>query len=374
MDVLSKHKYASQVAIKSGYRGETEVLVGDMIKRINRTVEARWSKNADSDEGAPGTMRIGRTPITGWDWMELIPEFSTGHSIRRNARSGFRWFQRAPKPNWLGLTDKIPLFLGQDIGEVLKPAQTGVVCGHWYPLPGGLEHNYLAASIRCLEKLSRQCGKGDDICTLFHKQVWKFRDESIFRPCVSCMQNPPKCTKQPQALVKQRTQDILPVLTSWSTWRDGAVIFGLRRKTDPNISLGYWESERDNITTDGETTRKCHDENSTCQEAEPPTNDPVATSIPEQGESDSNSGPHSAATNQTTAALVEKAHRDSEWAITWVRDRWQIFVILVLTAILIAKDSHISRELATYCISWVLDWWQTVIILVLAGLLLKRGM
>lgn len=371
MAVLSSNEYASQVAIKSGYQGETEVLVGDMIKRINRTVEARWSKNADTDEGAPGTMRIGRTPITGWDWMELIPEFATGHSIRRNVRSEFRWFQRAPKPNWLGLTDKIPLFLGQDIGEVLKPAQTGLVCGHWYPLPGGLEQNYLAASIRCLERLSKQHGRRDDICTLFHRQVWSFKDDSIFKPCVSCMQNPTECTKQPQALDKHRTNDILPVRSSWSDWRDGAVIFGLRRKADPNISLGYWESEQGNVLME-EASRRSHDGNSTNQGAGSTADSLDVTSTSAQDESSNIAELNGAAIHLTSTAVVDKAPQ--KWAITCVRNWWHIGVILFLTTMLITKDSHFDWELAAAWIWWMRDWWQMAVILVLAGVLLQREM
>lgn len=403
MDVLSNREYASQVAIKSGYKGEPELRIGAMIKRINSIVEARRFKNAESDEGAPGTMRIGQTPITGWDWMELIPEFSKTPSFRRNARSKWHWFKRSCKPNWLDLANKLPLFLGQNIGEVLEPAQTSMVCDLWYPLPGGLEPNYLAASIRCLESLSKQCGAGKDVCKLFDGQVWTFKDASIFEPCVGCMLNPTKCTKQPQSLHKERTKDILPVLPSW---RDGAVIFGVGRKPNPGISLGYWESERGKDPADKKATKRSHDGNSTVEDADSPATLPVVTSIRTQNESSHIAELNLAATNQTSTVLVKHAH--VEWAITCVRNWWYIFVILVLTMIIIMKDnhirweratfwvpwsrdwlyifvilalmiiitkvSHIRQELGTFWLPWLRDWWQTVVMLLLAFLLLQREM
>lgn len=361
-EVLSRHEYASQVAIKSGYQGEPEVRVGAMIKRINRTVEARWFKNAESEEGAPGTMCIGRTPITGWDWMELIPEFSTGHSIRRDARSNsVGWFRKTDQPNWLSLTHKIPLFLGQDIGEVLKPTQTGVVCGHWYPLPGGLKQNYLAASVRCLESLSKQCGTGKDVCTIFHKQVWKFKDASIFEPCVSCMQNPSQCTKQPQVIDKKRTSDMLPVLPSWRDWRDGAVVFGSGRKKDPGISPGYLESAQKNVGTNEEAPKESLVGNSARQENRPPTDDPVVASSPELDENSSIAELNVVATNQITPTAVGKARQEP--AIPRVLNWRHIILVLVLTTML-------PWHLATSWISWVRDWWQVAVLLVLLGTLL----
>lgn len=361
-EVLSRHEYASQVAIRSGYQGEPEVRVGAMIKRINRTVEARWFKNAESDEGAPGTMCIGRTPITGWDWMELIPEFSTSHSIRRDARpDSIGWFRKTDLPNWLGLTHNIPLFLGQDIGEALKPRQTGSVCGHWYPLPGGLKQNYLAASVRCLESLSKQCGTGQDVCTLFHKQVWKFKDASIFEPCVSCMQNPSHCTKQPQVIEKKRTRDMLPVLPSWTDWRNGAVVFGSGRKKDPGISPGYLESACESVGTHEEAAEESPVGNSARQEDDLPIFDPVVASIPEQDENSSIAEPNVVARNQNTTASVGKTHR--EWTIPWALNWRQIILILVLATML-------PWELATSLLSWVRDWWQVAVILVLVGTLL----
>lgn len=223
--VLSRPEYADQVAIK-GYKGEKDFLVSDMIKRIYWNVESRRFKNADTDEGARGTMLLGRTPITGWDWLDLIPGFSTNLSVRRNVRPRFHWFQKAPKPIWLGLTDKIPLFLGQDIGKALEPAQPGIVCALWNPLPGGIELGYLAASMRCVESLSRKCGTTRDICVLFHGQVWEFKDPYLFEPCGSCTQDKTQCTKEPQALIRQRTEDMLPVPPPDEAWRDGAIIFG----------------------------------------------------------------------------------------------------------------------------------------------------
>lgn len=231
---LDDDKFSSKILIKSSYPGDPEQSAGAIVKKIWGRIRTRVQKDDSSDDGARGTWNIGRTPIPGWDWMELIDEFSGSMAHRRNARPHIG---RAGKPSWLPLALTVPVVFVQNIGEALVPEHLDNVCKHWYPLPGGFNANYLAASVRCLESLSASSG---DISKLCDQVIWKIslKDTCIFHPCnIECRQDSKKCVKHPQSLENARNRLRKSYSQSgnqppFSAPSDGAVIFAHKRQRE----------------------------------------------------------------------------------------------------------------------------------------------
>jgi hypothetical protein len=234
-EVLQDRNYVNEIVIKHILEGEPDIRIGDMVKQIYGQILKRTTKDAESDEGARGTRSIGRTGIRGWDLLELT---YLGGSVarRRDVQPTAHGLRSGTMPCWMPLAKMIPVLFGQHMGELMTPKQTDQVCRHWYPLPGGFERNYLAASIKCLGKVATYYG--NEVCwELVDNLGWDFKDQSIFQPCVRCMEDPKACTKDPQRLVKRtnKLQKNSPPgvnLPPFSVPQDGAIIFGGKRKIE----------------------------------------------------------------------------------------------------------------------------------------------
>ncbi|KAK7931227.1 hypothetical protein PG985_001939 [Apiospora marii] len=132
--VLEDGEYANKVIQKKTLPKEEDITVGDKIKQIYGCIQKCITKDRTSESGARGTANIGHTPLPGWDWLELTG-MGSNISHRRDARPKSHGIRYHPKPDWLPLTKFVPVFLGQDMGELITPAQRHPVCRHWHPLP-----------------------------------------------------------------------------------------------------------------------------------------------------------------------------------------------------------------------------------------------
>lgn len=244
--VLENTEYANQVVQKKILSKEEDTIVSDKIKQICSNIQNWVVKNADADEETGWSVRMGRTPMNGWDWLELTDSWTL--SRRRDARREGNIFTKKEKPAWLKLTKHVPLLLGRGMGQVITPVDTKSVCRNWYPVPGGFESNYLVAPVKCLQSLANKYG---DKATwlLLERLSWDFCDKGLFHPCrPSCSADPKACPKLPQRLCERRNKlqkKGVPRLAERipKVEEGGAVIFGANRKSEKQLAQLVAEEE-----------------------------------------------------------------------------------------------------------------------------------
>ncbi|KAH7164889.1 hypothetical protein DER46DRAFT_626640 [Fusarium sp. MPI-SDFR-AT-0072] len=71
--VLANRSYSERIAIeKMADEDPSDIKISGIIKRLYGRIQRTRSINASSDEGARGTLSLGRCSIKGWDWLELV--------------------------------------------------------------------------------------------------------------------------------------------------------------------------------------------------------------------------------------------------------------------------------------------------------------
>ncbi|KAF5637366.1 serine threonine kinase [Fusarium tjaetaba] len=143
-NVLANRSYSERTAIeKMAAEDTSDIKISGIIKRLYGRIHKTRIINTGSDEGAPGTLSLGRCTIKGWDWLELVDGFERATSQRREVYAS-RIF--GSQPCWLPFTKFIPVFFANEVGDLIVPEQPGQVCRQWSPLPGGRNSLYLAAT------------------------------------------------------------------------------------------------------------------------------------------------------------------------------------------------------------------------------------
>ncbi|KAM0077484.1 hypothetical protein ACKRZS_010409 [Fusarium odoratissimum] len=219
-NVLANRSYSERIAIeKMADEDPSDIKISGIIKRLYGRIQKTRSINASSDEGARGTLSLGRCSIKGWDWLELVDGHERAVSQRRQVLAS-RMF--SSPPCWLPFTDSIPVFFAQEIGDLIVPEQPDQVCRQWSPLPGGRSNTYLAVSLRCIRGLSAS--------GCYQNLVWSCEDAHLFEPCQNCKIVPEICSKMPQRLEKSKARKKGPIQTLPQGMNDAVVIFGTSRK------------------------------------------------------------------------------------------------------------------------------------------------
>ncbi|ENH67466.1 Calcium/calmodulin-dependent protein kinase [Fusarium oxysporum f. sp. cubense race 1] len=219
-NVLANRSYSERIAIeKMADEDPSDIKISGIIKRLYGRIQKTRSINASSDEGARGTLSLGRCSIKGWDWLELVDGLERAVSQRRQVLAS-RMF--SSPPCWLPFTDSIPVFFAQEIGDLIVPEQPDQVCRQWSPLPGGRSNTYLSVSLRCIRGLSAS-GR-------YQNLVWSCEDAHLFEPCQNCKIVPEICPKMPQRLEKSKARKKGPIQTFPRGMNDAVVIFGTSRK------------------------------------------------------------------------------------------------------------------------------------------------
>ncbi|KAF5633437.1 serine threonine kinase [Fusarium sp. NRRL 52700] len=218
-NVLANRSYSERTAIeKMADEDPSDIKISGIIKRLYGRIHKTRSINTGSDEGAPGTLSLGRCTIKGWDWLELVDGFERSTSQRRQVHAS-RVF--GSQPCWLPFTKSFPVFFAHEVGDLILPEQPDQVCRQWSPLPGGCRNTYLAVSLRCIRGFSASgCYEG---------LVWSCEDAHLFEPCQTCKAVPELCPKKPQRLEKSKAKKG-PIKTLPQGMNDGVVIFGTSRK------------------------------------------------------------------------------------------------------------------------------------------------
>jgi hypothetical protein len=234
--VLEDETYINREAVKKMIPSDKGLCIGDIIKRIHNRIEKCTVENSKGKDGTRGTIRLGGSGMVGWDWLELAgaPSLSDRRSITK-----------FPETCWTHFTQNlnVPVFMGQNLGQVITPVNKNELCKHWYPIPGGTENSYLVASIASIQKLAKESGnKG--IWTFRDDFVWDIQGELLFTPCVRCREEPNRCNKNPQILNKRQNRLVkknLPsgmVRTVPQIQEKGAVVFAEKRKDENALPNG----------------------------------------------------------------------------------------------------------------------------------------
>ncbi|KAF5253767.1 hypothetical protein FANTH_1460 [Fusarium anthophilum] len=141
-NVLANRTYSERTAIKKMADDDpSDIKISGIIKRLYGRIHKMRSINTGSDQGAPGTLSLGRCAIKGWDWLELVDGFERHTSQRREVHAS-RIF--SSQPCWLPFTKFIPVFFAHEVGDLIVPEQPDQACRQWSPLPGGRSNTYLA--------------------------------------------------------------------------------------------------------------------------------------------------------------------------------------------------------------------------------------
>ncbi|KAG9503283.1 hypothetical protein J7337_006126 [Fusarium musae] len=120
-NVLANRSYSERTAIeKMADEDPSDIKISGIIKRLYGRIHKTRSINTSSDEGAPGTLSLGRSTIKGWDWLELVDGFERSTSQRRQVYAS-RIF--GSQPCWLPFTKFIPVFFAHEVGDLIVPEQ-----------------------------------------------------------------------------------------------------------------------------------------------------------------------------------------------------------------------------------------------------------
>ncbi|RKK67970.1 hypothetical protein BFJ69_g14016 [Fusarium oxysporum] len=87
-NVLANRSYSERNTIeKMADEDPSDVKISGIIKRLYGRIQKMRSINGDSDEGARGTLSLGRCTMKGWDWLELVDGFERAVSQRRQVHA-----------------------------------------------------------------------------------------------------------------------------------------------------------------------------------------------------------------------------------------------------------------------------------------------
>jgi hypothetical protein len=199
-EVLQLPEYANMVLVAPTL-DDTRIRVRDIVKRVFVQMQRRESACVKSDRGARGTLELGRQSLLGWDLREVVEPRIIARRRTINPHITAINPHITVTPCWLPLTELVPVYFGQCLGELITPIRPSDVCRIWQPIPGGFVNNFLAASVRCIVAISTYNGY-DDCCILFDDLLWVYTDESLFSRCQRCVDDGQRqsCCKKIQVL------------------------------------------------------------------------------------------------------------------------------------------------------------------------------
>jgi len=160
------------------------------------------------------------------------------------------------EPCWMPFSHdlKVPIFMGQNLCQVITLVNQNELCGHWYPIPGGAENSYLVVSVASIQKLAKSSRHKEEVWNFQNNFIWDIRGKSLSEPCVECIAQPSKCCKKTQALPKRKDSFLTRILILRRKRKppliknEGAVVFATKRKDDKTLGvnengekgLRYW--------------------------------------------------------------------------------------------------------------------------------------
>jgi hypothetical protein len=188
----------------------------DLIKLFWNDLKGCSIARRQSEEEDLGTRKIPRSKLCGWEFMDFISrplEFCMKEEVLKFLGCG-----------WELLAEDKDIFVlvCKGLGEVIKPAPSVQLCQKRASVPSGKQ--YLAASINCLQRMSRNHGSGEVYMRLTSRVFW--------RPPVHLLQDLlDDCAHGARARYKKITQQVSgpadgPIGSPVELPSEGAVIFG----------------------------------------------------------------------------------------------------------------------------------------------------
>jgi hypothetical protein len=103
------------------------------------------------------------------------------------------------------VTKNSPVFVGENLGQLITPTAPDHQCRHWRSIPGGITNSYLVASVATINLISSRNKDNEDQFD-FGDHVWEYKDQFLFTVCHDrCKTQPENCHKHPQNLTKKDT-------------------------------------------------------------------------------------------------------------------------------------------------------------------------
>ena len=203
--------------------------VKDLVIDFWHGIQKRYEEDLFArNQPGPG-VELTSAKLYGWDYMDLV----TGRPSCKK--------QLDFSGNWMDLTKEVIVLFGGGFGDVIQPAPGVSICAAWNPIPPN--KMYLAATIDCIQKLSRVRGHPFNLASakLTNKSYWNHRTSNLFTDCTDCRwltSTKPRrvrCPKMLQTLDSSasKSSDGSPIPSM------GAIVFGKQPKTMPR-----WLSKR----------------------------------------------------------------------------------------------------------------------------------
>ncbi len=215
---LTAIKDESAKVLRSELDDDKSTCVKDLVKGYLITLDEILDLQEDAAKEPKPTVKVESSKLHAWDLLDIV-------TYKRTNRR-----QLKVSENWTLLCNKIPVLVGQGMGEIIRPAEEVSVCKAWSPIPP--KHQYLTATVKCLQQMASRYGHdGPDPCfKLITNGFWVSSSKNLFADCektnrLSVQGRRCKCVKQPQHIVGTGSAD----KHATAPPEKGAVVFGTRK-------------------------------------------------------------------------------------------------------------------------------------------------
>jgi hypothetical protein len=93
------------------------------------------------------------------------------------------------------VTKNSPVFVGENLGQLITPTAPDHQCRHWRSIPGGITNSYLVASVATINLISSRNKDNEDQFD-FGDHVWEYKDQFLFTVCHDRCKKAAQKTKQ----------------------------------------------------------------------------------------------------------------------------------------------------------------------------------
>ena len=204
--------------------GEQNLCMRNLVEDFMVSLDEKFEIQTLAMKDPKPTVRAERTKLYGWDLLDIVKSKPS----RRK--------QLGMSEGWMKLSEDILVLLCQEVGQIIRPAQDTKLCNSWNPIP--TDHQYLIATVSCLQHLSKaRGGHQNDACLrLTNSAYWLPTSASLFADCPNTETQTSSntnctCNKAPQHIIGKHGSS----KNAARPPNTGAVVFGTRKlqKADP---------------------------------------------------------------------------------------------------------------------------------------------
>lgn len=184
----------------------------DLVIRMWAQLNSRIEEQKLVRTKTPGALILESKRLRGWEIMEIV---------KPNPIANLKMQEIPSDCSWHRLSEEVLVLFCQGLGDVMKPSTECTICPTWNPVPRG--HDYLTASVQCLEWLSKKQGAKQSCTQLTDQLFWQPVDSVLLADCDHA--DGTGCGSKAQHLVQRKKSE---TGSSVPLERMGAVIFGQR--------------------------------------------------------------------------------------------------------------------------------------------------